>query len=84
MMNILLKHLSRMVLTPATCEAFLYRAAKLVIIRELSMDDWVYLAHLMVYKTTTRCNATDEEKEMLAKELRGIVSEQRRRESMYN
>jgi len=84
MMNVLLKHLSRMSLTLETCEAFLLRAAKLAVIREITMDDWIYLAHLVAYRVTTSCGASDAEKAMMAKVLRGMVEDKRRLDSMFN
>lgn len=84
MMNVLLKHLSRMTLTLEACEAFLLRAAKLAVIREITMDDWIYLAHLVAYRATTRGGANDAEKEAVAKVLRGMVEDKRRLDSMFN
>lgn len=84
MMNVLLKHLSRMALTLATCEAFLLRAAMLTVVGVLTTDDWVYLAHLVVYRATTRLNASDREKAMMAKRMRQIEEEKNELGSMFN
>jgi len=65
MINILLKRLQKTPLTIRAVEAFLLQAAKLVLIDELRADDWVYLAHLVVYRVTTRRDANDKEKVML-------------------
>lgn len=84
MMNILLKRLQKVPLTMRAVEEFLLQAAKLVIIGELRADDWVYLAHLIVYRTTTRCDASDKEKVMLAKTLQQIEVEKDMLNSMFN
>jgi len=84
MMNILLKRLQKVPLTMRAVEEFLLQAAKLVMIGELRADDWVYLAHLVVYRTATRCCANDEQKAMLAETLRQIEREKDMLGSMFN
>jgi len=84
MMNVLLKRLQKMPLTLPACEAFMLRAARLTIIRELSMDDWVYLAHLVSYRTTTRLSASDRDKELVVRTMRRIAEEKDRLSSAFN
>lgn len=84
MMNVLLKYLQVMPLTLNALEAFMYRAARLVIIGELRMDDWVYLAHLIAYRTTTRLNASDKERAVMVSLLRGIDEDKKRLSNMFN
>ena len=84
MMNVLLKRLRDMTLTMATCEALLLRAAKLAVIREITLDDWVYLAHLIAYRATTRGGANDEEKAVIARTMRKIAEEKNGLDSMFN
>ena len=84
MMNILLKRLQKTPLTIRAVEAFLLQAAKLVLIDELRADDWVYLAHLVVYRTATRCCASDVQRAMLAETLRQIEREKNMLGNMFN
>ena len=75
MMNGLLRSLRTMPLTLPACEEFLYQSAIMVISSGITIDDWVYLIHLITYRTTTRLNASDRDKERLALTLRKIVKE---------
>jgi len=84
MMNMLLKRLQKVPLTLAAVQEFLLQAAKLAIIGELRADDWVYLAHLIVYRTTTRCGANDKQKAMLAETLHQIEEQKNTLGSMFN
>jgi len=84
MMNILLKRLQKLPLTMPKVEGFLLQAAKLTLIGELTTDDWVYLAHLVTYRTTTRCGANDREKAMLSAALRKMSREKDTLGSMFN
>lgn len=84
MMNVLLKYLQLMPLTQAAVEAFLLRVAKLVIVREITLDDWVYLAHLVAYRATTRLGATDDQKAILAKLMHRITEDKDGLSSMFN
>lgn len=84
MMYVLLKRLRGMPLTQAACEGFLLQAAKLVIVRELTLDDWVYLLHLVVYRVTTRCGASDNDKALIARTMRRIASQKDELGSVFN
>ena len=83
-MNILLKRLQKIPLTMAAIEAFLFQAAKLVVIDELRTDDWVYLAHLIAYRTTTRLNADDKERAMMARLMQRMEEEKNELDCMFN
>jgi len=48
----LLQSMREVRLTEQGVEAFLMRAAKLMIIGELTNDDWFYLTHLIMFKLT--------------------------------
>ena len=50
MMFLLLQSASEVRLTEQGVEAFLMRADKLAVIREISLDDCIYLTRLMMYK----------------------------------
>ena len=50
MMYTLLRQLRRLPLTPPEVEEFLHRAARLVIISEITGDDWKYLLRLVLYR----------------------------------
>jgi len=73
-----------MPLTLAACEAFLLRAAMLAVTGELSVDNWVYLAHLVVYRTTTRLHASDKDKERMASLMRQIEEQKNTLGGAYN
>lgn len=77
MMYKLLKLLQKMPLTIATCEEFLLHTAMLAIVRELTTDDWVYLAHLLSYRITTRRGADDKDKAVMESALQRICEKQR-------
>lgn len=64
--------IGRMPLTLTMCEMFLLHAAMLTAIGKITIDDWSYLAHLVAYRTTTRCGANDGEKEIVAKVMQQI------------
>ena len=78
MMNGLLRNLRTMPLTLPACEEFLYQSAIMVITSGITIDDWVYLIHLIAYRTTTRLNASDRDKERMASLMRKIVKEKDR------
>ena len=50
MMNVLLKCVRTLSLNRPEVEKFLLRAARLVIIGEITNDDWQYLTRLVVFR----------------------------------
>ena len=50
MMFALLRQLRRLPITPPEVERFLFRAARLMVIGEITGDDWCYLTSLVAYK----------------------------------
>lgn len=84
MMNILLKYLQTMPLTSVACEAFLFRTAKLTVIGELTVDDWVYLVCLISYRTTTRLNASAEDKTSMENLMSKISADKDKLSHMFN
>jgi len=50
LMFLLLQNVSEVRLTPQGVETFLMRAGRLVMIREISKDDFNYLLHLLSFK----------------------------------
>ncbi len=68
-MNTLLKLFNVLPLTPRAYEGFMTRAATLTIIGAITLDDWVYLTHLMVYRATKHPSITAAEKAALLKVL---------------
>ena len=75
MMYTLLKLLSVLPLTPSSCEAFLYRTAMMAATRVITIDDWIYLARLIMYRTCKMLSANDNANKELVEVFKKIERE---------